>query len=255
MSSFRIIPKLEIKGTNVVKGMRMEGLRVVGEPEDMCKKYLTDGADEILFIDTVASLYNRNQLHDLVASTSRISNVPTIVGGGIRSLRNIYEVLKNGADKVSINTAAHRDSNFISQACREFGSQCIVVSVQAKKRGENFWEALYLNGREKSDKDVIDWCSELSSLGVGEVLLTSVDFDGTRQGLDTELISRVLPKISQPLLVSGGTASINDIIWAAQSGASGIVLGNILHFSRIEISTAKSELLASDILVSIRDGQ
>ena len=136
MAKFRIIPKLEIKGINVVKGMRMEGLRVVGQPGTMCSNYLRDGADEIIFIDTVASLYNRNQLHELVANTSQMSNVPMTVGGGIRSLNCISELLKNGADKVSINTALHQSPNFVLEASKEFGAQCIVASVQAKKRIE-----------------------------------------------------------------------------------------------------------------------
>ena len=253
MSSFRIIPRLEIKGVNVVKGMRMEGLRVVGKPQELIKTYLNDGADEILFIDTVASLYNRNQLHELISSTSQLCNIPITVGGGVRSIADIYEMLRNGADKVSINTAAHLNSELISDACREFGSQCIVASVQAKKQLNGSWEALYLNGRERSNKDVVSWCSELSDAGVGEILVTSVDFDGTRQGIDRKLIETILPKVGMPVLVSGGTSGFADIKWAAELGVSGIVIGNILHFSLANISLVKKDLAASGINVSIRE--
>ena len=207
----RIIPKLEIKGTNVIKGIRMEGLRVVGTPEEFSKKYYLDGADEILFIDTVASLYGRNNLNELVTKTAERIKLPLCVGGGIRSLNDAITILRDGADKVSINTQAFKEKNLITLFAKSFGSQSVVVSIQAKRVGDKKWEAYYNNGRERTEKDVLEWSKEVVDKGAGEILLTSIDQDGTRAGPDYSLVEAVVKNTSVPLVVWGGINSVEDI--------------------------------------------
>ncbi len=252
MEKFRIIPKLEVKSENVVKGMRMEGLRVVGQPSEMANIYLEGGADEILFIDTVASLYNRSQIHGLASSVANQTRVPLIVGGGLRSLEDINEMLQSGADKVSINTAAHRDIKIISDASEAFGAQSVVASVQAKRRARMQWDSLYLNGRENSSKSVVDWCKTLVDGGVGEILLTSIDHDGTMMGPDKELIDTVLANVRIPVVVSGGVSSAEDVLWIAEAGASGVAIARCLHFKHFEIKYVKKYLQENNIAVSWR---
>lgn len=252
MEKFRIIPKLEVKSENVVKGMRMEGLRVVGQPSEMANIYLEGGADEILFIDTVASLYNRSQIHGLASSVANQTRVPLIVGGGLRSVEDINEMLQSGADKISINTAAHRDIKIISDASEAFGAQSVVASVQAKRRARMQWDSLYLNGRENSSTSVVDWCKTLVDGGVGEILLTSIDQDGTMMGPDKELIDTVLANVRIPVVVSGGVSSAEDVLWIAEAGASGVAIARCLHFKHFEIKDVKKYLKKNNVAVSWR---
>lgn len=251
MSKFRIVPKLEIKGKNVVKGIRMEGLRVVGQPESMALKYINFGADELIFIDTVASLYNRNQLDNLVSQTSLKCSIPLLVGGGLRTIDDIKNILRAGADKVSLNTSAHQSQKIIGLAAKSFGSQSIVASVQAKRTNKDKWEAFFLNGRENSKKDVIHWCQELCNNGIGEILLTSVDNDGTRHGLDKLLIEAVLDAVDVPVIVGGGIKSLDDVLWAARAGASGVTLSHQLHFDNIAIPDLKLYLASNGVDVRL----
>ena len=252
MEKFRIIPKLEVKSENVVKGMRMEGLRVVGQPSEMANIYLEGGADAILFIDTVASLYNRSQIHGLASSVANQTRVPLIVGGGLRSVEDINEMLQSGADKISINTAAHRDIKIISDASEAFGAQSVVASVQAKRRARMQWDSLYLNGRENSSTSVVDWCKTLVDGGVGEILLTSIDQDGTMMGPDKELIDTVLANVRIPVVVSGGVSSAEDVLWIAEAGASGVAIARCLHFKHFEIKDVKKYLKKNNVAVSWR---
>ena len=252
MSKFRIIPKLEIKSLNVVKGMRMEGLRVVGDPLLLSKKYLDDGADEIFFVDTVASLYNRKYLNEIVSRVSNKSLIPITAGGGLRCLDDIQQILRNGADKISINTIAHNKKEIITESCKVFGSQSIVVSIQAKYSQDNNWEAFYLNGRERSFKKVDEWCKQVVDLGAGEIILTSVDYDGTKQGPDKKLIEKIVRLVPVPIIAGGGVGSLEDILWLAKVGVSGVALANTLHFSKLKISQIKSFLKINKIDVSIR---
>lgn len=247
MSKFRIIPKLEIKGSNVVKGIRMEGLRVVGTPEDLAKKYILAGADELMLIDTVASLYNRNHLGSLISDTSVHCDIPMLVGGGLRNLIDIKNILRAGADKVSLNTTLHSDISLLSKASLEFGSQSIVASVQAKRKGTNQWDAFYLNGRENSKTDILDWVRCLCDNGVGELIVTSVDNDGTKRGLDRKLIEKVVNLVDVPIVVCGGVATVEDVLWAAQVGASGIALAHVLHFNILDICEIKDFLERANI--------
>jgi cyclase len=251
MRKFRVIPRLEVKGDNVVKGIRMEGLRTVGKPHEMTAKYYAEGADEILFTDVVASLYNRNQLDELVSETAKNIHIPLCVGGGVRTIEDFRSLLRLGADKVSINTQACNMPEIITECAHIFGSQAVLISIQAKRRGNGKWEAYNQNGREPSGRDVVEWAKEVVERGAGEILLTSVDCDGTRKGLDVELIQEVLGAVTVPLLVGGGMSCVEDAIAVAKIGVSGIVLAHVLHFNRITIPEIKSALSAASIPVRV----
>jgi len=249
MPKIRIIPKLEIKGLNVIKGIRMEGLRVVGIPEEMSLKYYLDSADEILFIDTVASLYGRNNLHDLVSKVADKIRLPLCVGGGIRCLEEGKALLRAGANKVSINTQAYKTPDLITSLAKSLGSQSVVASIQAKKKTNNMWEAYYNNGREKTDIDVIEWVKEVVDRGAGELLLTSIDQDGTKLGPDLELVDKIINLVNIPVIVSGGINSIEDILKLIDLGVSAVAIANILHFNKATISGLKKELNGKILLV------
>ncbi len=242
MPKLRIIPRLEVKGENVVKGIRMEGLRVVGKPADLSARYALDGADEIFFVDIVASLYNRNHLHELVSAASKTIFVPLSVGGGVRSIDDIRALLRAGADKVTLNTQVCATPEIITEAARTFGAQCIVVSIQAKRQPDGRWEAYVQNGRERTRRNAVAWAREVVERGAGEIFLTSVDRDGTRKGLDFELIAAVLGTVSVPVVVGGGVGSIDEIERAARMGASGITVAHMLHFKRLTVAEIKAEL-------------
>ncbi|MEQ8701481.1 MAG: imidazole glycerol phosphate synthase cyclase subunit, partial [Bauldia litoralis] len=184
----RLIARLDIKGSNVIKGIHLEGLRVVGQPGPMARLYYEQGVDEIIYMDTVASLYGRNNILPVVEEAARDIFVPLTVGGGIRTIDDITAALRSGADKVAINTAAIARPDFLREAAETFGSQCITLSIEAKRRGEGRWEALTDNGRERTGVDVLAWVVEAERLGAGEVLVTSVDKEGTRRGERTVVI-------------------------------------------------------------------
>ena len=175
MRNIRLIARLDIKGPNLIKGINLEGLRVIGSPNDFAIKYYKQGIDELIFMDCVATLYGRNHLAELIVKASKETFVPITVGGGIRSTDDVFEILRSGADKVAINTAAILNPNLILEVARCFGSQCMVLSIEAKKIGTNKWEAYTDNGREKTGLDVVSWAKQAVKLGVGEILLTSVD--------------------------------------------------------------------------------
>jgi len=188
MKTVRIIPRLDIKGPNLVKGIHLEGLRVLGKPSDFARYYYESGADEIMFMDVVASLYERNSLHDIISETARSIFIPITVGGGLRSISDIKEVLRAGADKVCLNTAAINNPNLIKEATRMFGSSTIVVAIEAIKGNDGKYLAYTDNGREYTGVEVIEWAKKLDEMRVGEIVLTSVDREGTGEGFDMELI-------------------------------------------------------------------
>ena len=230
--AIRIIPKLDIKGPNLVKGIHLEGLRVLGKPEEFAKYYYEQGADEIIYQDVVASLYGRNSLHEIISSTAKEIFIPLTVGGGIRTLEDISVVLRAGADKVSINTAAHENPELISQASRVFGKSTIVVSIEAIRQPDGTYQAFTDNGRNQTGRDVIPWARRAEELGAGEILLTSVDREGTGEGADIELIRQVNGNINIPLVVHGGIGSSEHAIAAiAESkNISGIAISSMLHY-------------------------
>lgn len=237
MRNIRLIARLDIKGPNLIKGVHLEGLRVVGDPQKYTSRYYAEGIDEIIFMDTVASLYQRNHLAEIVSLASRDVFVPITVGGGIRSIEDATKILRAGADKVAINTAATKEPNLITDIARRFGSQCMVLSVEAKSRGLGVWEAYTDNGREPTGRIVKDWVREAVDRGAGEVLLTSVDMEGTRKGFDVELVESVTSSVSVPVIASGGMGTIDHILDVVNSGkADAIAVADILHYERISVS-------------------
>ncbi|WP_118973737.1 imidazole glycerol phosphate synthase subunit HisF [Taibaiella koreensis] len=234
MKTVRIIPRLDIKGPNLVKGIHLEGLRVLGRPADFAQYYYNQGADEIVFMDVVASLYERNGLQEIVKETAKSIFIPITVGGGIRTLQDITTMLKAGADKVSINTAAIKNPQFIKEASREFGSSTIVVAIEAIKDGDQYF-AFTDNGREYTGVEVVEWAKKVEDLGAGEIILTSVDYEGTGKGFDQRLIQQVADGISIPLIVHGGAGSIEDVENLLFNGSTDAVcLASVLHYDAIK---------------------
>lgn len=247
----RIIPRLDIKAPNLVKTINLEGLRVVGDPSAFAMDYYTQGADELLYVDIVASLYERNSLQDLVHKTASQIFVPLTVTGGVRSIKDIQTLLRAGADKVGINTAAVRNPELIREASRAFGSQCVVLSVEAKRTmyGGKGWEIYTDGGREHTSLDAVDWIKRAVDLGAGEILLTSVDREGLQRGFDYDLIHAVAPHVPVPVIASGGAGSVDDAVKAVQAGADAVALAHILHYRKATVGGAKDALRAKGIRV------
>lgn len=233
----RIIPRLDIKGPNLVKGIHLEGLRVLGKPEDFASAYFQQGADELIFQDVVASLYQRNQLDGVVSRMSEEVFIPITVGGGIRSLEDIERILRAGADKVAINTAAIRDRDFIGQAVRVFGSSTIVVTIEALAVQGRGYVAYTDNGREDSGLEVQRWAKEVEDFGAGEILLTSIDREGTGKGCDLTLVNEICETVSIPVVAHGGAGSADDVVAVFQeSTASGIAAASMFHYPLLQKS-------------------
>ncbi|TKC05262.1 imidazole glycerol phosphate synthase subunit HisF [Pedobacter frigoris] len=235
MKTVRIIPRLDIKGPNLVKGIHLEGLRVLGKPSDFAKFYYEQGADELMFMDVVASLYERNSLHDIISETAKSIFIPITVGGGLRSISDIKEVLRAGADKVCLNTAAINNPQLIKDATRMFGSSTIVVAIEAIKEQNGQYLAYTDNGREHTGLDVFEWAQRLDDMRVGEIVITSVDKEGTGEGFDLELISKVSSLISVPLIAHGGAGKKEHIPVVIKEGkADAVALGSLLHYQFIK---------------------
>ena len=229
-SRVRVIPRLDIKGPNLVKGVHLEGLRVLGKPERFAREYYESGADELLFMDIVASLYERNSLVDIVRRTAREIFIPLTVGGGLRSLDDINRVLRAGADKVSLNTAAIRRPELITEAANRFGSSTIVVSVEAIRTGPDTYEAFTDNGREKTGLDAVQWAVRAAELGAGELLVTSIDREGTGTGFDVPLTRRIAELVPIPVIACGGAGRLEHVAEVAVEGrAQAVCLASILH--------------------------
>ena len=243
LAPIRIIARLDIKGPNVIKGIHLEGLRVLGKPGEMARRYYAEGADEVIYMDVVASLYGRNNILSVVEEAARDIFVPMTVGGGIRTLEDIVAALRSGADKVAINTQATKRPEFLSEAAEAFGRQCIVLSVEAKRRGPGKWEALTDNGREQTGLDVLDWVVEAEGLGAGEILVTSVDAEGTRKGFDVGLIARVRERVRIPVIACGGAGSAEHVSRLLEgSGCDAVCCASIFHYGLCGISDLKREL-------------
>jgi len=233
MTRTRLIPRLDVKGKNLIKGIHLEGLRVIGDPQVFARKYYEQGADELLYVDVVASLYGRNSLHDIVRQTVQNVFVPLTVAGGLRSVDDVREVLRAGADKVGINTAATKRPELIREVAHKFGSQCMVLSIEAKRVAPGRWEAYTDNGREPTGLDVVEWVQRGVELGAGEILLTSIDQEGTRDGFDTALIAAVSAAVSVPVIASGGMGRVEDVSSAVNEGkADAVAMADILHYGR-----------------------
>jgi cyclase len=250
LSNLRIIPRLDIKGKNLIKGVQLEGLRVIGDPQEFALKYYRAGADELVYMDIVASLYGRNNLSDIIRRAADQVFIPITVGGGIRSVDDARHILRSGADKVAINTAAIARPNLISEVARHFGSQAMVLSIEAKQVAPGKWEAYTDNGRERTGLDVLEWVRRAVDMGAGEILLTSVDREGTRKGYDVELIRRVSEGVTVPVIASGGMGSIEDFLQAAQRGrADGVSMADVLHNNRLQISDIRAAALEAGLSV------
>lgn len=248
--NIRLIARLDVKGPNLIKGIQLEGLRVIGSPQEHALKYYLQGADELIYMDCVASLYGRNHLADIIMSAAKDIFIPMTVGGGIRTIDDATQILRAGADKVAINTAALANPNLISQISKRFGNQCMVLSVEAKQVEPNRWEAYTDNGREQTGKDVIDWVQEAEALGAGEIFLTSVDREGTRRGFDVALLSAVTSVVSVPVIASGGMGKPEDVVNAVdEGGADAVAMADILHYKRASIGEIRESAQRANIKV------
>lgn len=231
----RIIPRLDIKGPNLVKGIHLEGLRVLGRPEDFARHYYKEGADELLYMDVVASLYGRNSLLDMVERTSREIFIPLCVGGGLRSLDDIRAVLRAGADKVALNTAVIRRPAFIREAAATFGSSTVVVSIEAMKGTSGEYQCFTDNGREPTGRDALLWAKEVAELGAGELLVTSIDKEGTGQGFDVDLLRKISSAVSIPVVACGGAGRPQHILDAIRrGGADAACMASLVHYDAIQ---------------------
>jgi cyclase len=252
--SVRVIARLDIKGPNLVKGIHLEGLRVIGDPAARARRYYEDGADELLYMDIVASLYGRNNLTAIVEHTAKDLFVPLTVGGGVRTLEDIKTLLRAGADKVAVNTAAVKNPAFIKEAASRFGSQCIVVSIEAQSRGPGRWEALTDNGRERTGRDAFTWALQACELGAGEILLCSVDQEGTGKGYDLELTRKVSEAVPIPVIACGGAGMVEHTSQAVLEGrADAVTVAHLLHYDKCRVGDIKRHLAGKGIPVRSED--
>jgi cyclase len=236
MVSTRLLARLDIKAPNLIKGVHLEGLRVVGSPGEYARRYYEQGADELLYMDIVASLYGRNNLEEIVSETAHDVFIPMCVGGGIRSVEDATRLLRAGADKVAINTAAISDPDLIERLSRRFGSQSIVLSIEAKRTATG-WEAYTDNGREKTGLDAVEWAIEAAGRGVGEILVTSVDREGTRKGFDVALTAAIADAVPVPVIASGGLGTGHHLVEVVQKGhADAVAVADALHYDRVSLS-------------------
>jgi cyclase len=251
MLTKRIIPCLDIKNGRTVKGMNFEGLRDAGDPVELAQRYCKEGADELVFLDITATLEKRKTLIELVRHIAAEINIPFTVGGGIKTVDEIEDLLKAGADKVSLNSSIVNDPTLIDRASSAFGAQAIVAAIDARKQGES-WNVYIKGGTENTGLDALQWMQEVEQRGAGEILLTSMDRDGTKSGFDLELLSKVAEIVHIPVIASGGAGSIQHCIDAIKTGrADAVLAASIFHFKEIEIRSLKQELQKSGIEVRL----
>ena len=252
MNKTRIIARVDVKNEFAIKGIHLEGLRKVGDPNELAKQYYQDGIDEIIFMDAVAAYYDRNSLTHIIERACKDVFVPITVGGGIRKISDIQIALNAGADKTAINTKAVRDPNFIKEASEVFGSQCIVSSIDALKIGPDSWEVYIDNGREPTGLDVIEWAQKVEYLGAGEIMLTSIDKEGTKKGFDIELNKRVSESVSIPIISSGGAGKgldVANVIDNAEIDA--VAIASLFHY-KIETVESLKKLLFNERKIQVR---
>ena len=247
----RIIPCLDVKNGRVVKGINFVDLKDAGDPVEQAKIYSDGGADEICFLDITASNENRDTIYDVVEKTSKKCFVPLTVGGGVRSVEDISKLLNCGADKVSINTAAVNDKQVVVDSSKKFGSQCIVVAIDAKKNGD-IWEIYTHGGRNKTDIDAIKLAKEMEKSGAGELLVTSMDRDGTQVGYDIDLMSKISSAVNIPVIASGGVGTLDHLVDGIKLGnASAVLAASIFHYGKYSVKQAKEYLDSKGIPVRI----
>jgi cyclase len=231
----RVIARLDVKGPNLVKGIHLEGLRVLGKPERYARLYYEAGADELLFMDAVASLYGRNHLAEIISRVAKNTFVPLCVGGGLRSLDDVRAVLRSGADKVAINTQAIKQPEFIKAASAAFGSSTIVVALEVIRQPNGLWQCFTDSGREATGIEAVGWAQKVAELGAGEILLTSVDREGTGKGFDLEITRRIAEAVPIPVIAHGGAGSAADIIEVVAEGrADAVCVSSLLHYNALQ---------------------
>ena len=246
----RIIPCLDVKNGRVVKGINFVDLKDAGNPVEQAKIYSDGGADEICFLDITASNENRDTIYEVVKETSKKCFVPLTVGGGVRNINDINKLLNCGADKVSINTSAVQNPNLVKESSKKFGSQCIVVAIDAKKKGDG-WEIFTHGGRTETGINAIEFATKMENCGAGELLVTSMDKDGTQSGYDIELIKIISKRVNIPVIASGGVGTLDHLVDGIKSGASAVLAASIFHYGTYSVSEVKQYLASKDIPVRI----
>jgi cyclase len=249
MLKLRVIPCLDVRDGRVVKGVNFENLRDAGDPAEQARIYDRQGADEITFLDIAASVEGRGALLDAVRRTAEACFTPLTVGGGVRSLDDIRTLLLAGADKASINTAAIKDPSLVNRAAEKFGAQCIVVALDAKSVGPGKWELFTHGGRTPTGIDALEFAREVADRGAGEILLTSMDRDGTKVGYDVDLLRQVCGAVSVPVVASGGVGNLQHLVDGARAGASAVLAASIFHFGQHTVNEAKAALAAAGLPV------
>lgn len=254
MLSVRIIPCLDVRDGRVVKGVNFVNLVDAGDPVEQAKAYENQGADELVFLDITASSDNRAIMRDVVERTAGECFMPLTVGGGLRTLEDIRLMLNAGADKVSLNTSAITNPDLVSEASAKFGNQCIVVAIDAKREGEGRWNVYTHGGRNRTELDAVEWAKEVERRGAGEILLTSMDCDGTKDGYDIALTRAVSDAVKIPVIASGGAGNLKHLVDAVKlGGASAVLAASIFHFGTYTIEQAKREMCAAGLPVRLQD--
>ncbi len=251
MLKHRIIPCLDVKNGRVVKGINFENLIDAGDPVFQAKFYYEQGADELCFLDIAASQENRSVMLDVVKKVAQVCFIPFTVGGGIREIQDFSNLLECGADKVSVNSSALKNPNLISEASNKFGAQCVVVAIDAKKDLNGNYEIFTHGGKTPTGIDAINWAKKAESLGAGEILLTSMDKDGTKSGYDLELIKKITSQVSIPVIASGGVGTLQHLSDGIKAGASAVLAASIFHFKEYSIKQAKEFLAENKISVRL----
>ena len=254
MLSVRIIPCLDVRDGRVVKGVNFVNLVDAGDPVEQAKAYENQGADELVFLDITASSDNRAIMRDVVERTAGECFMPLTAGGGLRTLEDIRLMLNAGADKVSLNTSAITNPDLVSEASAKFGNQCIVVAIDAKREGEGRWNVYTHGGRNRTELDAVEWAKEVERRGAGEILLTSMDCDGTKDGYDIALTRAVSDAVKIPVIASGGAGNLKHLVDAVKlGGASAVLAASIFHFGTYTIEQAKREMRAAGLPVRLQD--
>ena len=251
MLKLRVIPCLDVKDGRVVKGVNFVALRDAGDPVEQAALYDAAGADELTFLDITASHENRDTILDVVARTAARVFLPLTVGGGVRSVEDMRRLLLAGADKCSINSAAVARPELVAEAAEKFGSQCVVVAVDAKQAAPGRWDVFTHGGRRGTGIDALDWCRRVAALGAGEILLTSMDRDGTGRGFDLDLLRAVCAAVRVPVVASGGVGTLADFVAGAQAGATGLLAASVFHFGTFTIAEVKAALAAAGLPVRL----
>ncbi|WP_272010092.1 imidazole glycerol phosphate synthase subunit HisF [Roseovarius sp. ZX-A-9] len=250
MRNLRLIPRLDVKQNWLIKGVQMEGWRKVGDPAEVARRYAAQGADELVFMDVVASLYERNNLHEIVEQVASSVFIPLTVGGGIRTPEDVGQLLARGADKVALNTAATRDPKLITEISDQFGAQATVVSIEAIRNGAGRWQAMTDNGRNHTGRDAVEWAREVEACGAGELLVTSIDCDGLGKGYEIDLIRRITDVVAIPVVASGGVGSaahLTDLIDRTEASAAAIA--QALHWKKLTIGDLRAVLAGAGCFV------